>query len=860
MVAAVSSIFLSLALTIPLNAQEGGPIVIASGKGTAFNKNLEGDYPLKEYEGFPPVMIAAKVGSGAIVAAGTAGACRDGNWNEPTNPYPYFDELLDATFQWMKSGARSVLWYEGYSVYTTASGCRNLLDSLQAKGYSIGTDNRAYQDIENLAAYDILVIPQMQLGAPTTGGDPSLLLDADVQAIVSFVSGGGGLLIMDQADYDGYNFSKVHNKILEALDLDIRFQDDQVQDGTNKWGGQIYQPIIDVDTETDIGSAYESVTGQKVIGLGSLCSLRIVKDYEVTVRIEVPINMGEAGETLTYQLEIINIGKKSDDYTLTVVDELGWSPSVTPSVVTLENGGSRQVEVKVTVPSLTTKVVNWITLKAVGASGAEDNARFRAVNISPTDEPPYPIAYPEKTTYGWSLATLIVELPAVPIITGVETGYSIDLTPREPWPTPYGKGEFPPAAAAALVGEGRIIATGISWMRSTPVDWYPKVLREYLPFLPRWLIDWKDPRGIKFLYYCTDPNPPIMTFHTSDKVETWLNDLQELGFENEVQEGGEITPELLEDYSVLQIAELKTPLSDDEKQAIVNWVRGGGGLLLGEQPDYQGYGYSLNSNELLEALEVPIRFQDDELYDMQNWTHDGAWFPQIYLLDPREVNPEFDVWFSEYAFTTGMPVKSITADKVRVLFSLTITNTGTKDSSYRVEAEEITSPPLGWDVEVKPTEVEAAPGEESEIFIFVTVPDIAERKRMDLSIKVTDAEQDYLTKSERFGTLGEDGRTPPSEAKLEVGQSVSHPDWGEVTIVEVAWDGSSWAYLFTADGELKVAAEGEFEEDGPPSPAKDSTWIIVAAIVVIVIVVAAVYFILKRGKGKPEVGLGTAYG
>ncbi|GAI48837.1 unnamed protein product, partial [marine sediment metagenome] len=66
---------------------------------------------------------------------------------------------------------------------------------------------------------------------------------------------------MDQADYGGYSFSKVHNKILEALDLDIRFQDDQVQDGTNKWGGQIYQPIIDVDTETDIGSAYESVTG-----------------------------------------------------------------------------------------------------------------------------------------------------------------------------------------------------------------------------------------------------------------------------------------------------------------------------------------------------------------------------------------------------------------------------------------------------------------------------------------------------------------------------------------------------------------------------------------------------------------------
>ncbi|MFQ6078430.1 MAG: FixG Ig-like domain-containing protein, partial [Thermodesulfobacteriota bacterium] len=561
-------------------------------------------------------------------------------------------------------------------------------------------------------------------------------------------------------------------------------------------------------------------------------------------RVEVPINMGKAGETLTYQPEIINIGKKSDSYTLTVVDELGWSPSVSPSVVTLENGGNRQVEVKVTVPSLTTKVVNWITLKAVGASGAEDNVQFRAVNISPKDKPPYPIAYPEKTTYGWSLATLIVGLPAVPIITGVETGYSEDLTPREPWPIPYGKGEFPPAAAAALVDEGRVIATGVSWFRSAPVDWYPRVLREYLPFLPQWLIDWKDPRGVKFLYYCTDPNPPILTFHTSDKVKTWLDDLRELGFEIGVQEGGKITPELLEGYSVLQIAELKTPLSDDETQAIVNWVKGGGGLLLGEQPDYQGYGYSWNSNEVLEALGVPIRFQDDELYDTENWTHDGAWFPQIYLLDPREVNPEFDVWFPEHAFSISMAVKAMTLESAPALFKTTLINEGTNDTTYTIEVTETTTPQsLGWGIEIKPAQIEVAAGENAEIYALVTVPDIESgRKRMDLNIKVTDAVQDYLTKSDRFAVLGEDGQAPP-EAKLEVGQSVSHADWGEVTIEDVAWDGSTWAYIVkTANGELKLAAEGDLAGVQPGV----STWIIVPAIVVIVIVVAAVYFVRKK--------------
>ncbi|MFQ6079428.1 MAG: hypothetical protein ACE5NJ_09885, partial [Thermodesulfobacteriota bacterium] len=246
--AVIFSLLLSSVFITPLSAQVGGPEIIISGKDTAFNTDQAGDPPLKEYSSSPPIMIAVEVDNGAVVAAGTAGSVRDGNWNNPDNPYPYLDKLLDAAFKWMVPGATKVLWYEGYGVYSVVSRSNAILNSLKGKGYGFGTDNRAFGDIENLTEYDILVIPQMQLGAPGTGGNPSLLPDADVQAIVSFVRGGGGLLIMDQADYNGYNFSKVHNKILEALGLDIRFQDDQVQDSINKWGGQIYQPIVEVKT------------------------------------------------------------------------------------------------------------------------------------------------------------------------------------------------------------------------------------------------------------------------------------------------------------------------------------------------------------------------------------------------------------------------------------------------------------------------------------------------------------------------------------------------------------------------------------------------------------------------------------
>jgi len=854
--AAMAFLLLSLIPVTPSSALGEEPVVIASGENTAFNTNLEGDSPLKDYTSSPPVMAAARVGSGAVVATGAAGTSRDESWNDPDNPYPYFDKLLDVTFQWMVSGATNLLWYEGYSVYNDASECEDLIDNLVNMGYNIGTDDRAFENIENLVAYDILIIPQLQLGTPTTGGDPSSLPDVDVQAIVDFVEGGGGLLIMEQADYNGLNFHKVHNKILEALGLDVRFQDDQVQDFTNQWGGEPYRLIVDVDTTTDIGSTYKSRTGVSKIGLDGICSLRIIKNYDVSVRAEPGADAGEAGEILTYEGEILNIGTENDNYTISISDELGWLLSVSENEVSLENGENTKVDVEVTVPEgLTEKVVNWITLKAVGDSGTEDNARFSAVNVFSLAEPPYPIAHPERYDYlGPGAPTLRVELPAVPIITAVETGYGNDLTPREPWPILYAQGEYPPIGAAALVDSGRVIATFNSILRDRYIDSGVLANDESLLLMTRWLIDWDDPREHTFLYYCTEGQlgtyhlprgtPPDKLGGKPVQVTTWIDMLEEdLGFEVGIQVGDNITPEMLENYDVLQVAELMRSLSPEEIQAITEWVKGGGGLLIMCQADYMGYGRPVYPNEVLEALDTPIWFQDDELYDDINYRVDGPWFPQVYLLDPRAVNPEFDVWFPEHDFTIQMTPHIVTVDDAQVLFALTITNTGSKDTTYGIEVEEITYPEnLGWVVEVGPAEVGIAAGENAGVYLVVTVPDIeAGRERMDLYIKVTDDVQTFLTKSEDFAALGEGGRAPP-QAKFEVGQKLSHASWGEVTVKKLGYAGGGvWSYAVeTEDGELKFAAEEELSTVGI------SLGIIAAAIVVIVVVVVAVYFILKK--------------
>ena len=871
----MSSLSLMSFLASPVSAASPDPPdpdpyeVIVRGTATAYN--IDGALPLPHtvYHrgGYPPIMVAERIGSGAVVAGGISSTCRDEQWNSPFNPENHLDVLLDKAFQWMVPSAENVLWYQGHGVYNTTTQCSELISALENKGYTVTGDSTEPIDSDLLEPYDILVIPQLQLGDGDNGGNPTLLPDLDVQAIDNFVeNAGGGLLIMEQSDYrssEAHHFIFVQNKILDALGFSWRFQSDQVQDDTNNWEEMKSQPIVDVDPTTSIGSAYQSATGGTEIGLYNVCSLVRAgvpsPEYQFLLKVPLGAGFGEAGENVTFEAQIINVGTEGDTYSIAVEDERGWQPiSVSEDEITLGSNENENIQVTVTIPeNLTEKLSDWVTLKVSGVSG-EENARLMAVSIVPQAAPPYPIAHPGEDYFWFSLPTQTVELPAVPIMTGIETGYGIDLTPREPWPILYAQGEYPRVGAAALVDNGRVITIGIANFRTLLVDYFTNLqlaAYDYAPLMARWLIDWGDPREHKFLFYSSGPELETWNDHT--RLSGWLDMMdRDYGFELGIQEGGEITPELLENYDLFHLSDLEESLTDAETQAIAEWVKKGGGLLLCEQADYMGNGDSKWTNKVLEELGIPIRFQDDELYDDDNWVIDGAWFPQVYLLDPRGENPEFDVWFPEHGFTIQMTPHTVTVDDAQVLFALTITNTGSKGTTYGIEVEEITYPEnLGWVVEVEPAEVGIAAGENAGIYLVVTVPDIeAGRERMDMYLKVTDNVQSFLTRSEDFAVLGEDGRTPP-QAKFEVGQKLSHASWGEVTVKKLGYVGGGvWSYAVeTADGELKLAAEGNLGVQPGVS-----TLIIVAAIVVIVVVVAAVYFILKRGKRK--VGLGTAYG
>jgi hypothetical protein len=315
--------------------------VIVSGQSNEYNSDLTDGPPWKLYPigSLPPMMAAKRVGSGAVVAAGTAATCRNTRWVSGE-----YDVLLEKAFQWMVPGAENVLWYEGHGVYNDYSQCSTLIDALVANGYNVSNLSDEPIDSALLAPYDILVIPQLEVGSVGTGGDPNLLADSEVEAIKNFVEGGKGLLIMDESDYGGNNFYKVQNKILEALNMNVWFQSDEIM--PNSYG--YFTANV---SDNLFGADYRTEAGKTTIQLYDVCSITDVPPNYPIVTISPLGRSGEPRENLAYTVTIKNAGKNDDNYTLQVAtDNNLWVASITPSFVSAAAGEENTAILSIKIP------------------------------------------------------------------------------------------------------------------------------------------------------------------------------------------------------------------------------------------------------------------------------------------------------------------------------------------------------------------------------------------------------------------------------------------------------------------------------------------------------------------------------
>lgn len=724
-------------------AEDSEVISIVRGKETTYNLNQTGDKPWKWYkEGdYPPIVMAKNVGNGKVVAASVATSFEDietapefGRWNDARegyerNPLPHLDILLDVAFQWMVPGATKVLWYEGYNVFYSTTNCTNLINAVEALGYTITGDSTEPITADLLAPYDILVIPQLRVY-------PS---DAEVEIIKTFVEGGKGLFIAEGSDYQGFNYYKVQNKILSALQSELSFeeqlafQSDEMKDPVNYWESED-KPIVDVDTTTGIGAAYQAATGETAIGLYRACTLAPPTLYGVAVSIiqtEPPTTDGiendfrptlataRPGANIVTVVRVSNIGKVNDSYTVSVVDDLGWQIEVSPATLEVPAGEGSDVTVEITVdPALEDKVLNLVRITAVGTD-VEDTIVLATAPHLPLEELPYPIYKEDEVFYVFSTPSLLVEPPAQPIIIGTETSCTLEETPyREPYPLPFGQSEYPIAAAAQEVEDGRVIVYGpAASFRSAPSNHFvleTLKLKDLGPRMVGWLVHYEDPAQHDVLFYWT---PEKLAFHNGERMAEWLEYLGAQGYTVHIYSNG-ITTNLLDPYSVLILFTPERALTSDEITAIKNWVHAGGGLLLGEQADYGGYAKPLFTNPILEAIGANIRTQDDQITDYEKYSR-WAWEPRVYLVD-------HPVWYAPYAFSAVVdPWSQSLIGGEEGVFTMTIKNEGTEADSYRIE---VTSQ-LEWQVELEREEITLASGENAEVMITVTSPGVPELTR-----------------------------------------------------------------------------------------------------------------------------------
>lgn len=745
-----------------VSAQE--PVVIVSGSDSAYNFDETGDPPQETYEegSNPPLVIGQELGDGAVVAGGFAATLRGGEgydtqrWRDDE-----FEYFMGSIFQWLTDGKSrgetTILWYEGYEVYHVQSMCNWLIGELENMGYTIeGDGTEPIADID-LGSYDVVIIPAFQLGEGGTGGDPTLLPQSDVDALKSYVEGGGGLMVADQSDYGGHHFSDVQNKILSGLGVGFRLQDDDLDDPGSNWEDSDYQPIANVNTDSAVGSMYENATGSTEVGFYSLCTLSLSAGPALEVGVTPVEDLGEPGETLTFEGSVTYKGSGEKTFSLSVSDNYDWELSLSKEELTLAQNETKKVDITVTVPEgLSEKKADWITFQAVGES-AEASGRARAISMIPKKEPPYPIALGDEDYYSFSTASLLVEDPAVPIMVGMETGYCTDQKSRAPWPLLYGESEYPPAAAAALIGDGRVVVNGGGGtLRSSPSDWYSPLGSKVAPKIARWLIDWGDPRSHSWLFYWVEG-----AFHNAGNLSGWLDTLENsLSFNLDTMAGGAITSDLLADYDVFQITGTERSFTGDEIGALLSWIENGGSLFLSCQSDYQGHSNVTAANELLTELGSGIRVQDDQITDDVHWTQDGSHFPGVYLMDARKANSEFDIWWPAHDIDARVIPGIVEVEGGgKENFVVEVSNLGTDDTRVGIEVSP-ESEMENWTVTMESSEADVASGESAEITLTAQVPEVSELSRTDWSVEATDLNQDFVKASASFKILGKPGAGP----------------------------------------------------------------------------------------------------
>ena len=182
---------------------------------TAYTVDEDGDGDAVDYPDGTDVPVAAVDGS--VVGLTGPFATTDTDFGAYGN-----EEFLLNVYDELLGGNGTILHDEGHGQYYTLSenggdDFRVFADYLEERGY-------AYEATTDLRT-DLAGADAVAITSPAES-----FTDDELEALASFVDGGGALVLHDQSDFNDYDETATLNAIADHLSLSFRFNDDQVLD------------------------------------------------------------------------------------------------------------------------------------------------------------------------------------------------------------------------------------------------------------------------------------------------------------------------------------------------------------------------------------------------------------------------------------------------------------------------------------------------------------------------------------------------------------------------------------------------------------------------------------------------------
>jgi hypothetical protein len=181
-----------------------------------------------------------------------------------------------------------------------------------------------------------------------------------------------------------------------------------------------------------------------------LAQVTIVRGFSVSI--SPSSQSGENGATLMYTVAVNNIGIISDNYFLTVNDNSGWSPSVSPtSLPNVSPGSSGNATLSVTVGMGTDAITVKVTNDNTTGQATTNEATCTATGL------PISVSFTPGVQYGWPGENLVYTV-VVKNLENTADNYQLTFFDTQPWQAgwnPPTGGSAPPLYISTKINDNQ---------------------------------------------------------------------------------------------------------------------------------------------------------------------------------------------------------------------------------------------------------------------------------------------------------------------------------------------------------------------------------------------------------------------